>query len=109
MHNSYKSILCAPFSVLLGHVVCRNGILVDPAKIVIILDLPPPTLVMQIRSILGHIGYYMKFIKGYAMITAPMEKLLKKDANFKWTTNFQEILDKLKTTMATTPILVFPD
>ena len=29
--NSKKCILCAPFGVLLGHVICRDGILVDPA------------------------------------------------------------------------------
>ena len=44
--NSKKCILCAPFGVLLGHVVCHGGILVDPVKFVIILDLPPATSVM---------------------------------------------------------------
>ena len=91
----------------MGHVVCRDGILVDPAKIAIILDLPPPTSVTQLRSVLGHTGYYQNFIRGYAAITRPMEKLLKKDAKFQWTIEFQEILDKLKTAMATVPILVF--
>ena len=83
--NSKKCIFCAPFGVLLGHVVCRDGILVDPAKVVIVLDLPPPTSVTQLRSVLGHTGYYRNFIKGYAEITTPMEKLLKKDAKFQWT------------------------
>ena len=82
--NSKKCIFCAPFGVLLGHVLCCEDILVDPTKIVIILDLPPPTSVTQLRSVLGHIGYYRKFIIGYAMITAPMEKLLKKDGKFQW-------------------------
>ena len=41
------------------------------------------------------------------MITAPMEKLLKKDAKFQWTTACQESLDKLKNAMDTTPIVVF--
>ena len=36
-----------------------------------------------------------------------MEKLLKKDVKFQWTTTFQENLDKFKNTMATVPILVF--
>ena len=38
--NSKKCIFCAPFGVLLGHVVCHDGILVDPEKFSIILDLP---------------------------------------------------------------------
>ena len=104
-----KCIFCAPFGVLLGHVLCRNMILVDPIKVAIILDLPPPTLVTQLRSTLGHIGYYRKFIRGYVEITAPMEKLLKKDTKFEWNEYCQGSLDKIKHKMATMPILIFPD
>jgi hypothetical protein len=43
--NLKKCIFCAPFGILLGHVVCKQGLLVDPSKIVVILDLEPPTLV----------------------------------------------------------------
>ena len=71
-----------PFGALLGHVVCHDGILVDPAKITIILDLPPPTIIKQLRETLGHTGYYKNFIKGYALVTAPMERLLKNDTMF---------------------------
>jgi hypothetical protein len=59
--------------------VCKQGLLVDPSKISIIVDLPPPTSVRQLRTTLGHTRYYIKFIKGYAQIKTPMEKLLKKD------------------------------
>ena len=34
--NSKKCIFCASFSVLLGHIVCRDDIFVDPTKITII-------------------------------------------------------------------------
>jgi hypothetical protein len=60
-------------------VVCKKCFLVDPSKIAVILDLQPHTLIRQLRGTLGHIGYYMNFIKGYAHITTPMEKLLKKE------------------------------
>jgi len=36
---------CAPFGILLGHVVCKQGLLVDPVKIVLIVDFSPPTSV----------------------------------------------------------------
>ena len=80
--NSKKCIFCAPFGVLLGHVVCHDGFLVDPMKVAIILDLPPPKSITQLRSVLGHTGYYKKFIRGYAKITTPMEKLLNKYVKF---------------------------
>ncbi len=83
--------------------------MVDPVKIVVILNLEAPRSVKQLRATLGHIGYYRKFIKGYAQITAPMEKLLKKDVTFCWNEDCKKILDVLKEKMVTAPILVFPN
>jgi hypothetical protein len=80
--NIKKCIFGIPFGILLGHIVCKQGLLVDPDKIAVIVNLPPPKTVCQLRLTLGHIGYYGKFIKGYAQITAPMEKLLRKDTKF---------------------------
>jgi hypothetical protein len=87
--------------------VCKQGLLVDPAKIVVIVNLPPPKSVCQLKSTLGHTGYYRKFIRGYAQITVPMEKLLKKDTKYQWNDECQKSLDILKEKMVTAPILVF--
>jgi hypothetical protein len=92
--------------VLLGHIVCKQGLLVDPS---IIVDLPPPTLVKQLRTALGHTRYYRKFIKGYVQIMIPMENILKKDCQFHWIEESQQSFDTLKQKMVTAPILVFPD
>jgi len=93
----------------LGHIVCKQGLMVDPAKISIIVNLEPPNFVKQLRTTLGHTGYYRNFIKGYAQITAPLEKLLKKDVKYKWTEECQKSFDILKENMVSVPILVFPD
>jgi hypothetical protein len=93
----------------LGHIVCKQGLLVDPAKIAVIVNLPPPKIVCHLRATLGHTGYYKIFIKGYAQITAPLEKLLRKDTKFQWNDECQHDLDTLKEKMVTAPILVFPD
>jgi hypothetical protein len=106
--NLKKCIFFSPFGVLLGHIVCKQGLLVDPSKIAIIVDLPPLTLVRQLRTVLGHIGYYIKFIKGYAHITSPMEKLLKKVCQFQRSEECQQSFNTLKQEMVIVPILVFP-
>jgi hypothetical protein len=80
--NIKKCIFSAPFGIFLGHVVCKEGLSVDPAKIVVIVNLPPPKSVCQLRDTLGHTRYYRKFIRSYAQSIAPMEKLLKKYINF---------------------------
>eukprot|EP00253_Pinus_taeda_P007445 PITA_07445 len=101
--------LCVPFGILLGHVVCRQGIMVDPAKLIVIINLEAPRSVKQLCATLGHTWYYRKFVKGYAQITAPMEKLLKKDVAFCWNEECQHSLDVLKEKIVTAPILVFPN
>ncbi len=82
--NLKKCLFCVPFKILLGHVVCKKGLMVDPTKIVVIINLEVPRSVKQLCATLGHTGYYQKFIKSYDQITAPMEKLLNKDATFCW-------------------------
>jgi hypothetical protein len=107
--NIKKCIFGTPFGILLGHIVCKQGLLVDPTKIAVIVNLPAPKTVCQLRATLGHTGYYRKFIKGYAQITTPMEKLLRKDTKYQWNDECQHGLDTLKEKMVTAPILVFPD
>jgi hypothetical protein len=107
--NIKKCIFTTPFGILLGHVVCKQGLLLEPSKIVVIVNLPPPKLVHQLRATLGHTRYYRKFIKSYPHITVPTEKLLKKDIKFQWNDDCQQSLDILKDKMVKAPILVFPN
>lgn len=107
--NLKKCIFGVPFGILLGHIVCKHGLMEDPAKIAIIVNLKPPGSVEKLRTTLGHMGYYRKFIKGYAQTTTPLEKLLKEDAKYQWTKECQQSFDILKEKMVTVPILVFPD
>ena len=88
--------------------MCRQGLMVDPTKIAIIVNLPPTTLVKQLRTTLGHTRYYKKIIKGYVQITTPMEKLLQCDAKYEWNEECQKRLDILKEKMVNASILVFP-
>jgi len=104
-----KCMFLVPFGNLLGHVVCKQGTMVDPTKIMVILNLEAPRYVKQLHATLGHRGYYRKFIKSYAQITTLMEKLLKKDVTFCWNDECKKILDILKEKMVTAPILVFPN
>jgi hypothetical protein len=55
--NIKKCNFGTPFGIFLGHIVCKQGLLVDPTKIAVIVNLPPPMLVCQLRETLGHTGY----------------------------------------------------
>ena len=48
--------------IVLGHIISSKGIEVDPTKISIISQLPYPSSVQEVRSFLGHAGFYKRFI-----------------------------------------------
>lgn len=83
--------------------------MLEPTKIMAIVNLEASGSVKQLCTTLGHTGYYQKFIKAYDHISTHMEKLLNKDVAFYWDEECQCSLDILKETMVSTPILVFPD
>lgn len=57
--NLKKCIFCSPFGILLGHLVYKHGLIMDPTKIYIIVNLDPPTSVRKLRATLGH--YFKKY------------------------------------------------
>ena len=59
----------------LGHVVSRDGILIDLKKVKVVVDWPRPTTVTGFRSFLGLAGFYHRFIEGFTCLPAPMTKL----------------------------------
>ena len=83
--NIKKCIFLTPIGILLGHIVCKEGIKVDFAKVKIILDLKPLVNPKQVRVLLGHTCYYRKFIRHYSDMTYPLEELLREDQEFSWT------------------------
>jgi hypothetical protein len=83
--NLKKCMFCVPHGNLLGHTVCQEGVLEYPSKFVVILNMPPPTSVKQLCSMLEHTGYYRRFIRRYVNITTHLKNLLKKDETFQWT------------------------
>eukprot|EP00253_Pinus_taeda_P007729 PITA_07729 len=95
--------------IVLGHFVSFLGIQVDPAKIQVILTLPIPKTQTDVRSFLGHAGYYRRFIKNFSQIASPLFVLLTKNAEFKWTDDCEKAFDELKHQLSTAPILRGPD
>ena len=60
----------------LGHVVSEQGVSTDPDKIKAITEWPQPTTVTEVRSFLGFVSYYRRFIPIFSKIAKPLNKLL---------------------------------
>ena len=73
-----KHMLYTFFVLLLGHIICKEKFISHPMNITIIVNFSMPKKVPMLRSTLGHIGYYHRFIKDYAKIMVHIEELLYK-------------------------------
>ena len=62
--------------IVLGHRISKNGIEVEKAKVSTIENLPPPVSMKGVRSFLGHVGFYRRFIKDFSKISKPLSNLL---------------------------------
>jgi hypothetical protein len=82
---------------------------VDPTKVMVILNMPPPTSVRNLHSMLGHTGYYHSFMRRYASIMTPLEKLLNNSEAFRWAVECDKAFDIIKEKISTTPILIYPN
>ena len=91
--------------IVLGHVVSNRGIEVDKGKIEVIENLHSPKTVREVRSFLGHAGFYRRFIKDFSKITKPLTGLLMKDAEFIFDEQCLESFQLLKRALISAPIM----
>ena len=91
------------------HCMTRAGLLPNPALLKAIREIPTHQNVRKVRSFLGLVNYYRRYVKGFAAIAAPVHALTKKDVVFHWTHEYQEAFVKLKRLLNAAPINVFPD
>ncbi|KAL4388000.1 hypothetical protein GQ457_09G013000 [Hibiscus cannabinus] len=94
--------------IVLGHVISSKGIEVDKAKVDVIANLPYPTNVKEVRSFLGHAGFYRRFIRDFSKIALPLTTLLQKEVHFEFGKEYKEAFDKLKNLLTSTPIIRSP-
>ncbi|KAL5560330.1 hypothetical protein UlMin_036541 [Ulmus minor] len=92
----------------LGHVISKDGLSVDPAKIEAVNKWAAPTSVTEIRSFLGLVGYYRRFVEGFSTLAAPLTALTKKDRKFEWSDKCEQSFQELKRRLTSAPILVLP-
>ncbi len=76
----------------------------DPAKIVGVDTWPIPTNAMEVRKALGFFNFYCPFIKDFTFITRLLHKLMRKDQEWRWGTEEQNVFNALKKCVTTEPV-----
>jgi hypothetical protein len=107
--NSRKCLFVVTQGKLLGHVVCKEGIYIDPERIKEINDLNPTTSKKGVQLFFGKINFVRRFVPTYASIVKPINLLLNKEHRFEWTASTQEAFNNIKGEITPSPFLVSPD
>ena len=97
------------YEIVLGHEISRKRIEVDKVKTEVIAKLPPPKCVKDIRSFLGHAGFYRRFIKDFSKIARFLTSLLAKDVPFIFNNECLNVWEKLKMELISAPIISAQD
>jgi len=66
-------------------------------------------MVRDVRKFLGLANYYRRFMKYFAKLAQPLNKLTRKEEKWKWGDKQQEVFKQLKQVFTSRPLLVAPD
>eukprot|EP00257_Ricinus_communis_P017580 XP_015576051.1 uncharacterized protein K02A2.6-like [Ricinus communis] len=99
-----KCEFAKPEVMFLGHIVGGGKLRMDKAKVQAIEDWEPPRKVTELRSFLGLVNYYRRFIMGYSSIASPLTDLLKKNKVWDWDAKCQKAFEGLKQAVMGEPI-----
>ncbi len=95
--------------MLLGHIICHDGLLVDPYKITSITTMITPINPTEIKRFLGATSFYRHYFRGFANKVVPMCKLLKKDEEFMWTKACAKSWEWTKASMTCLHVFIVPN
>ena len=93
----------------LGHQVDASGIKATPEKIAAVENAPLPQNVQQLRSFLGLLNYYRKFLPNLATIVKPLNKLLQKGKKWIWSSQCTQAVRTAKQLLTASNVLTHYD
>jgi transposase InsO family protein len=93
----------------LGFLISHNSIEPDQDKVQAIKDWPTPDSVTAVRSFLGLLNYYRRFISGFTEKALPLLELTKKEMEFTWNERRNRSFEILKEALISAPVLRMPD
>jgi len=107
--NIEKCKFCKRSVEVLGHILSDEGLKPVPSKVQAIQSWSAPTNINQLRSFLGLVSYYRKFIPNFASLSANLYKLSSPKVPFVWTKEHSSNFLQLKKALCNNPVLNYPN
>lgn len=104
-----KCKLCCKELDFVGYWVSSDGIRPHRSKVKAVDEWTTPSTLTELRSFIGMVSYYRKFIRRFADLAAPLHQLTKKEAAWQWTDVHQQAFEQLKRKLTEAPLLAMPD
>ena len=104
--NPAKCAFGVSVRIFLGFIVNYRGIEANPDKIKVVLDMPPPSNIKEVKRLTGRIAALSRFVSKANNKCHPFFQFLKKA--FQWDTRCEEAFSAFKTYLSSPPILVSP-
>ena len=95
--------------MFLGYKISELGISIDDSRTQAIRKYPKPTKAKHVKQFLGLAGFYRHFIKNFADIVEPLNRLTRKNAKFIWCAKCDEAFNTLIKLLSQKPILAYPN
>ena len=89
----------------LGHKVDAQGLHTLPSKLTAIVEAPEPRNVHELRSFLGLLNYYSKFIPNLASLVHPLNHLLRHDVKWNWSAECATAFREAKKSLVSSQVL----
>ena len=104
-----KCLFLLPSVEYLGHVIVAEGLCTSEAKVSAIVNAPAPQNVTELRSFLGLVNYYGKFLPDLATTLAPLYQLLQKQKKWTWGNSQEKAFETVKHLLKSSRVLVHFD
>ena len=104
-----KCAFLLPAVQYLGHQISAEGLRPTDDKIRAVMEAPAPRNVSQLRSFLGLVNYYAKFLPQLSSTLAPLYRLLQKKCSWTWGAEQQKAFQEAKTQLTSSHLLVHYD
>jgi hypothetical protein len=82
--NPKKSVFAVEQGKLIGFIVSKDGMIIDPERTQAIAKLSPPSSKKAMQSFLGKINFVRRFVLSFSEMVQPLQNLIKKDALYRW-------------------------